>query len=87
MTKYVFASKNVKSGNFNVPQLYDFDKDSAKEAFEISMKETPAAGVEAVKELEIYYLGEFDTKSGLFSNNEPEYIVSGLEVLGNGQKC
>lgn len=82
MIKHVFASKNIKSGNFNVPQLYDFDKDNAEEAFTISMKETPKSGVEAVKELDIYYLGDFDTKSGKFTSVEPEFIVSGSAVLG-----
>lgn len=83
MTKYVYCSKNVKSGNFNVPQMYDFPKDDAREAFEISMKETPKEGIEAVKELDIYYLGTFDTKTGVFTQGEIEFIVSGLEVLGN----
>lgn len=83
MTKYVYSSKNVKSGNFNVPQLYDFSEEDAREAFEISMKETPKEGVEAVKELEIYYLGTFDTKTGVFKQGEISFIISGLEVLGN----
>lgn len=84
MTKYVYCSKNVKSGNFNVPQLYDFPHENAEEAFEISIKETPIQGREAVKELDIYYLGTFDTKTGLFKVEEsPEFIISGAAVLGD----
>lgn len=86
MIKYVFASKNVKSGNFNTPMLYDFSKDNAREAFEISIKETPKEGRVAVSELDIYYLGTYDTKTGKFAENEPEFIVSGSAVLGNGEE-
>ena len=82
MIKHVYASKNVKSGNFNTPQLYDFNADAAREAFEISFKETPKEGVDAVKELDIYYLGTYDTKTGIFSQDEVTFIVSGAAVLG-----
>lgn len=82
MIKHVYASKNVKSGNFNSPQLYDFDEENAREAFEISFKETPKEGVAAVKELDIYYLGTYDTKTGVFSQDEVKFIVSGAAVLG-----
>lgn len=83
MIKHVYASKNVKSGNFNTPMLYDFNVDNAREAFEISFKETPKEGKEAVKELDIYYLGTYDTKTGLFKQEEVVFIVSGASVLGD----
>lgn len=83
MTKYMYATKNVKSGNFNVPQLYDFVSENAAEVFEISFKETPKEGVEAVKELDVYYLGIFDTKTGLFVTSDPVFILSGSAVLGD----
>lgn len=65
MIKYVYTTKNKKSGNFNQPMLQDFDKDNAVEVYTISAQE---ANVEAVKELEVYYLGTFDTKTGIFSS-------------------
>ena len=83
MIKYIYASKNVKSGNFNTPMLYDFNADNARDAFEVSFKETPKEGVEAVKELDIYYLGTYDTKTGLFKQEEVVFIVSGASILGD----
>lgn len=83
MKKYIYASKNVKSGNFNMPTLQDFPKENAAEAFEISFKETRKEAVEAMKELDVYYLGTFDTKTGKICPEDPEFLVSGAAVLGS----
>lgn len=84
MIKQVFATKNKKSGNFNVPQFYDFPKENAAEVFTISAKETPKEGLEAVKELEVYYLGTLDTKTGVIVS-EVEYILD-LGAVVDGQE-
>lgn len=81
MTKYVYATKNKLSGNFNEPKYYDFLKDAAVEQFTISAQEHPS---EFVKELVVYYLGTFDTKTGLFVS-ECEYLVD-LGAVLNGTK-
>ena len=82
MIKSVYCTRNVKSANYNAPQLYDFkDQETAKEAFTISLTETPAMQKEMVKELDFYYLGEFDTKTGKFNVVEPEFILSAASVL------
>lgn len=83
MKKYIYCSKNVKSGNFNQPQYYDFPEENAAEQFEISFKEARKEAVEAMKELDVYYLGYFDTKTGLFSSVDPVFLVSGAAVLGS----
>lgn len=83
MIKYVYASKNVKSGNFNTPVLENFNEEAAKEAYEISFKEAGAGAKEQLKELDIYYLGTFDTKTGFFKQVEPVFLVSGAAVLGD----
>lgn len=82
MIKYVYGSKNKLSGNFNMPILQDFPKDAAVEAYAISVKENPT---EQVKELEIYYLGTFDTKTGKFEQSEMEYILDCGSVLSDGK--
>lgn len=83
MIKYVYCCKNKKSGNFNAPVMQDFPKENAVEAYSISAKE---AGGEAIKELELYYLGTFDTKTGEYDQKEKEYLIDLGTVLGNGTK-
>lgn len=72
MIKYVYATKNKLSGNFNTPMLHDFPKEAASEAFAISAKEAPKES--QVKELEVYYLGTFDTKTGEIKE-EKEFLL------------
>ena len=87
MIKYIYATKNKLSGNFNVPTLYDIPKENAAEAFTISAKETPVQGKEAVKELEVYYLGIFDTKTGEIKM-EKEYLIDlGAVLSGDGKQA
>lgn len=82
MIKYVYATKNKLSGNFNMPVLQDFTKENAVEQYSISALENPTA---QVKELEVHYLGTFDTKTGKFQG-EPEYLVDLGAVIENGKR-
>ena len=82
MIKYVFATRNKKSGNYNLPQFYDFQKENAAEVFTISAKETPASGIEAIKELEVYYIGTFDTKTGVLETDIDFIIDLGSVIDG-----
>ena len=83
MTKYVYATKNLKSGNFNKPDLQDFPPENAREVYEVSFKEAPVEQKGFIKELEIYYLGEFDTKTGKFDQEKMTFIVGGSEIVGD----
>lgn len=82
MTKYVYASKNKLSGNFNMPTLHDFTKDNAVEQFSVSVLENRT---EQIKELEMYYLGTFDTKTGEFVQ-DIEFLVDLGAVLNGGKQ-
>lgn len=82
MIKYVYATKNKLSGNFNAPGYYDFPKENAAEVFTISAKENPHG---QVKELEVYYLGTFDTKTGSFTS-ECEYLIDLASVVSDGRE-
>lgn len=79
MIKYVYTTKNKKSGNFNQPVCQDFPKDNAVEVYTISAKETAS---EAIKELEVYYLGEFDTKTGVFTSSVEFLLDLGSVING-----
>lgn len=83
MIKYVYSTKNKLSGNFNAPQLQDFPKDNAAEVFTISAREAKAAK-DQLKELEVYYLGTFDSKTGAFTC-EQEYILDLGSVIYDEQ--
>lgn len=81
MIKYIYASKNKLSGNFNVPMFEDFAPEGAAERYSIAAVEHPS---EAVKELEMYFLGTFDTKTGIVESKN-EYLVD-LGAVTNGAK-
>ena len=81
MIRYIYATKNRKSENFNAPQINNFPKDNAVEEFTISVKEVPEMQKEAVKELDFYYLGTFDTRTGVVVP-VCEYLFSADAVLG-----
>lgn len=83
MIKYVYTTKNKKSGNFNAPVLQDFEKENAVEVYTISAKE---AASEAIKELEVYYLGTFDTKTGEFKSEVVYLLDLGSVVNGSESK-
>lgn len=88
MIKFIYATKNKLSANFNNPMFYDFDKDAARESFTISALETPAEGKKAIKELEVYFLGTFDTKLGVFVPDNDFIVDLGqvLELKENGRE-
>lgn len=83
MIKYIYASKNKLSGNFNTPILHDFPKEAAPEAFAISAKEAPKDV--RIGELEIYYLGTFDTKTAEIKSEQEFLIDLGTVVDGKEQ--
>lgn len=83
MIKYMYASKNKLSGNFNTPMLHDFPKEAASEAFAISAKEAPKES--RCNELEIYYLGTYDTKTGEIKC-EKEFLID-LGTLDGEQEA
>lgn len=84
MIMQVYAFKNKKSDNFNAPIFQYVPKEAAVEFFSVSVREMPADKKEYVKELDLYYVGTFDTKSGVLEAGSPEYLMSNESVL-NGK--
>lgn len=72
MIKYLYATKNKKSGNFNNITAYDFPKENAAEVFSISAKESPKEA--RVDELEVYSIGTYDTCTGVVKS-EVEFLI------------
>lgn len=82
MINSVIAFKNKKSGNFGKPIFEVIPHDSLVEAYTVSIKEAPEDQKERLKELELYYLGEFDTKTGVMKPAEEiEYLIDCGVVL------
>lgn len=82
MIKYLYATKNIKSGNFGQARYEDFPKDAAVEVYSVACKEARKDDQELFKELDLYYLGTFDTKTGIFEG-QPEYLVSLVSLVGD----
>ena len=82
MIKYLYATKNIKSGNFGQARYEDFPKEAAVEVYNVAVKEARKEDQELFKELDLYYLGTFDTKEGKFEG-EPEYLVSLVTLIGD----
>lgn len=82
MTKYLYATKNVKSGNFGQARYEDFPKEAAVEVYKVACDEAPEGDRLLFKELDVYYLGTFDTKTGKFEG-DPEFLVSLASLIGD----
>ena len=81
MIKYVYAFKNVLSGQFGNPVFEVIPESDAVEAYSAAAKEAVGQDKEKMKELDLYYLGTFDTKTCELKVAEPEFLVSLKEVL------
>lgn len=86
MIKYVYATKNKKSGNFHDPSFEVFPKDNAAEVYTVSAKEAPVQNHEVLKENEVYYIGTFDTKTGVLTPDIEFIIDLGSVLSDNGTK-
>lgn len=84
MIKYVYATKNKLSGNFNTPLFYDFPVEAAAESFSITAKESPKEA--RLEELEVYYLGIYDTKSGEIKMDQQFIVDLGIVIYGEKQE-
>lgn len=82
MINYVYALKNKKSGNFGKPLFEVIPDEAAAEAFTVSFKEAPESESERIKELELYYIGKFDTKTGVLQPIDPVFILDGGTCRG-----
>lgn len=84
MIKYVYAFKNILSGQFGNPTVEVINSDNAVEAYTAAAREAKGEAKEAMKELDLYYLGTFDTKSGNLELVNPTFLVSLKEVMVDG---
>lgn len=81
MKKYIYAFKNIKSGQFGTPVYEVIDNDQAVEAYTAAAKECPEQEKARNAELDLYYLGTFETKTGVSDLVEPIYLLSLKEVI------
>ena len=86
MIKYVYGFRNKLSGNFGDPRYEVLEKDDAVEAYTISAKEASQESKVLMKELELYYLGTFDTKTGKAELVDPESLLAFDGIINGEQK-
>ena len=85
MIKRIYGFKNVKSGNFGDPRFELIPKEEAAEYYAVAIKEAPAKDQEFMKEIDVYYLGTLDTKTGEIKA-DCDFVVSLGSVLDGGTK-
>lgn len=85
MIKYVYGVKNILSSNFGNPQFEVLDKEQAIEAYTISAKEASGEARERMRELDLYYLGTFDTTTGKCELIDPEFMLSFKAIIDGGE--
>ena len=82
MMLHVYCTRNKKSGQYGKIALESLDKDAIKESYTCSCLEAPEDQKILLSELEAYYLGEYDTKTGHIKSVEPEFLMDLGSVCG-----
>lgn len=82
MISYVYCYRNLKAGFYTAPVCNQFDKEKIIEQTQRTfILNKGTAEHEQQKEVDLYFLGLFDDKSGAFQLLEkPEYLCSFTEV-------
>lgn len=83
----VYATRNKKSGQFGKIDLQIMDKKTAIESYSISVLEADEKSKILLAELDLYYLGTYDTATGLIDDNKPELLIDlGAVSYGKDKK-
>lgn len=77
MKLYGYSYYNKLVGAFTAPQFINIDKDVKKEADQRAFLMSDKKEQATMKEHDLYYLGEFDDKSGSMKlSDKPEFVCS-----------
>lgn len=87
MNLYLYATKNKKSGQYGQIKAEVMNNDQAKESYSISKLEAPSDQQKYLDELELYFLGTYDTASGQIVANDPVFLLDlGAVTYGKDSK-
>lgn len=75
MILHMYCTRNKKSGQYGKISLERFEKEEIKESYTCSVLEAPDDQKNLLSELEAYYLGDYDTVTGLIAANTPEFLM------------
>ena len=75
MIVYLYATRNKKSGAYSKVTGEALEKERAIEAYSRSALEADEKSQILLSELELYYLGEYDDKTGSICPVKPEFLL------------
>lgn len=81
MILHVYAYRDKKIGAFMVPTFTTDTKEVALEKLSRSIKVDDEKKAEKLKDLDLYYIGVYDDKTGILAPIQPEFLLSLDEVI------
>lgn len=82
----LYATRNKKSGCYSKVSGEVLNKEQAAEAYARSAQEADDKAKILLAELELYYLGTYDDKTGNISPVVPEFVLDLGAVINGGQE-
>lgn len=72
----VYCYRDKKLGRFQTPVVNNIEKETAAVTLARAVVDLTKEQKNKIRDLELYYLGEFDDKTGVIKCFEKEFIVS-----------
>lgn len=85
MKLYCYATRNKKSGQFGKIDLQPFAEDVAKENYATAYLEATKESQLLLKELDLYFLGNYDTGTGQLLPVDPVMLLDLGAVTYGGE--
>lgn len=83
MINNLYCTFDKVTGKYSAPTHHNLDKDQALESVSDAVKVGQVPNAES---LEFYFVGTFDTKTGLYDTCKPEFIAYLGDFIDNGKK-
>ena len=77
----MFSVSDIRAKEFSIPRA-DLNEDCAKRYFAMQVN-TPENMISfAPQDFELFYVGDFDSSTGMFKEIIPQFICRGSELVG-----
>lgn len=82
----IYVTRNKKSGAYSKLSGEVLTKEQAVEVYARSVMEADDNAKTLLSELELYYIGEYDDKTGSISPVTPEFLLDLGSIINGGVK-